>query len=226
MLSVIIPVLNETAHLTRTLHSVQAAAGVEVIVVDGGSQDDTVSLARSLGAQVVVSAPGRAAQMNAGAAIAQGAILLFLHGDTCLPVDYDRWILATLKLPGVLVGAFELGIEGQERGLRWVEWGVKWRSRICQLPYGDQGLFLRAETFQQVGGFPQVPIMEDFVFVQAMKGRGRVAIAPVSVQTSSRRWKKLGILRTTMTNQVILLGYGLGVSPSRLAQWYRRLKGR
>jgi rSAM/selenodomain-associated transferase 2 len=225
-ISVIIPVLNEAAHLAQTLASVQkpATVEVEVIVVDGGSQDETVDLARSHAVQVLASPPGRALQMNAGAAIAQGTILLFLHGDTMLPAGYDRWVQRTLAQPGVIAGAFHLAINDSAPGLRWVERGVRWRSRWCHLPYGDQALFLTAQTFEQLGGFPNLPIMEDFVLVQTLKRRGKIAIAPLPVLTSSRRWQKLGILRTTLINQVMILGYFCGISTTTLAQWYRQLK--
>jgi rSAM/selenodomain-associated transferase 2 len=233
MLSVIVPVLNEAANLVETLQAIQAVlpveAPIEIIVVDGGSQDATVELARSelarsRSVQVISSPPGRAKQMNAGAAIAQGEVLLFVHGDTRLPKGYNCWVEALLAQPGVIAGAFELAIDGSEPGLRWVEWGVNWRSRLCQLPYGDQALFLTAQTFHELGGFPELPIMEDFVFIQKLKGMGKVAIAPTPVVTSSRRWQKLGILQTTAINQIILLSYFLGVAPAQLAQWYRRLK--
>jgi rSAM/selenodomain-associated transferase 2 len=224
MISVIIPVLNESAHLASTLQSVQTTAQVEVIVVDGGSSDGTVELARSHGVCVLSSPPGRAAQMNLGATIAQGEVLLFLHGDTRLPARYDRHIQTVLAQPGVIAGAFDLAIEGSAFGLRWVEWGVWWRSRLCQLPYGDQALFLTAETFHNLGGFSELPIMEDFKFVQALKQHGTIAIAAAAVLTSSRRWRNLGVFRTTAINQVIVLGYFVGISSTTLAQWYRQLK--
>lgn len=222
-ISVIIPVFNEAANLPATLTTVQAAP-VEIIVVDGGSQDNTREVAAQLGAIVLDSAPGRAAQMNAGATIAQGNVLLFLHADTMLPLDYTAHIERVLAKPGIVAGAFELNIAGTQSGLRWVEWGVKWRSRLLQMPYGDQGIFLAAATFHQLGGFPELPIMEDFVFVRRLKALGRVAIAPAAVLTSGRRWQKLGVVKTTLTNQLLILSYFLGVAPTRLAQWYRRLR--
>ncbi|NJP10507.1 MAG: glycosyltransferase family 2 protein [Leptolyngbyaceae cyanobacterium RU_5_1] len=223
-LSVIIPVFNEAANLPITIAIAQTAADIEVIVVDGGSQDNTVAIAQSLGVPVIHSHPGRADQMNAGAAIAQGDTLLFLHGDTQLPKEYDQLIHETLLQPGVIAGAFELAIAGSQWGLRLVEWGVKWRSRVLQLPYGDQAIFLEADVFHQLGGFSEMPIMEDFELVQRLRKRGRIAIAPAPVTTSARRWQTLGILKTTLINQWILMAYFLGVSPATLAQWYRILK--
>ncbi|MEO1147370.1 MAG: TIGR04283 family arsenosugar biosynthesis glycosyltransferase [Cyanobacteria bacterium J06638_22] len=220
-ISIIIPVLNEAGNIRPLLESLQQTPEAEVIVVDGGSQDGTAAIAQSLGARVITTTSPRARQMNAGAAAATGGILLFLHADTRLPQDFPVALRCTLDAPNVVAGAFDLSIQGERWGLRWVEWGVKWRSRVCQLPYGDQALFLRAETFHALGGFSELPLLEDMDMVRRLKRRGQVAIAPVHVYTSGRRWDKLGILRTTLLNQMILLAYHLGVSPNRLADWYR-----
>lgn len=221
--SVIIPALNEANRIQAVLQQVQFnARDLEIIVVDGGSQDDTVTLAQQAGATVLASPLGRAQQMNAGARIASGAVLLFLHADTRLPDGWMEDVQRTLSQPKVIAGAFELHIDGGEPGLRWVEWGVKWRSRLLQLPYGDQALFLKTETFQQLGGFPNLPIMEDFVFVRRLQTVGKLAIVPRAVMTSARRWHKLGILKTTLINQLVIAAYFLGVSPDRIARWYRK----
>lgn len=221
-LSVIIPTLNEAHHIQATLATVPRSPTVEVIVVDGGSQDGTVAIAQRLGATVLTHPPGRAAQMNAGAALARGCTLLFLHADTRLPAGAIAAIEQHLAQPQVVAGAFELAIEGELAGLRLVEWGVRRRSHWLQLPYGDQGLFLKAATFHQVGGFPEQAIMEDFELVHRLKRLGTVAIAPLAVVTSDRRWRRLGIVRTTLLNQVMVMAYRMGISPQRLAQWYRR----
>ena len=228
-ISVIVPVLNEAANLPKVLatiqtHTNQAIVGIEVIVVDGGSQDNTVDIAQQTGAKVLCTHPGRAHQMNAGAEIATGEILVFVHGDTQLPPNYATLVQTALTQPKVVAGAFDLAIQGNHWGLRWVEWGVKWRSRFCQLPYGDQALFVPATRFHQLGGFPELPIMEDFVFVQRLRRLGKIAIAPACVITSGRRWQKLGIFKTTVLNQIIVLGYFAGIAPQRLAKWYRRLR--
>lgn len=226
-LSIVIPVVNESAHLAQTLavanRAANTAADVEVIVVDGGSGDDTVQIAKAFGAVVIQSELGRAVQMNAGAAIATAPNLLFLHADTCLPIGYDWLIYETLEQSGVVAGAFDLAIAGSQAGLRLVEWGVKWRSRWLHTPYGDQGFFLKAEVFHSLNGFPNMPIMEDFVLVQRLNKLGKVAIAPATVSTSDRRWRKLGIFKTTVVNQFMLLGYFVGISPATLAQWYRSI---
>lgn len=220
LLSVIIPVLNEANLIQGILQSLQVAL-VEVIVVDGGSHDQTVQLAKAMGVKVIETVAGRARQMNAGAKLATGEILLFLHGDTYLPQRFLPLVQRTLAQPGTVAGAFELSIAGQKLGLRWIEWTVKWRSRLLQLPYGDQALFLKAETFHQLGGFAEVPIMEDFEFVRHLQAHGKIAIAPASVVTSGRRWQKLGILRTTVLNQIAVLAYFLGVPLDRISKWYR-----
>lgn len=220
-IAVIIPVLNEAERIKATLMPIQRTPTIDAIVVDGGSHDGTVEMAESLGARVVTTRPGRAQQMNWGAANAHADILLFLHADTQLPIDFAQFVYATLMQPGVVAGAFELKIDGDGRGLRLVEWGVKWRSWLLQLPYGDQAIFLKADVFHKLGGFPELSIMEDFEFMQRLKPLGTIAIAPASVLTSGRRWQKLGVLKTTLINQVIILAYQFGVPPVRLAQWYR-----
>jgi rSAM/selenodomain-associated transferase 2 len=224
-ISIIIPTLNEAPNLASTLRSIRNASNVEVIVVDGGSSDETVKVARSWSTRVLSFAPGRARQMNAGAARATGEILLFLHGDTRLPRGYDNYIRKILARPHTVTGAFQLRIDGKLPGLRIAERMVNVRSRRLQFPYGDQAIFLRADLFREMGGFPDMPIMEDFELIRRLRRRGRIAIAPVPVLTSARRWENLGILRTTLINYAIPLAYYLGVSPSQLARWYRRKRG-
>jgi rSAM/selenodomain-associated transferase 2 len=155
--------------------------------------------------------------------VAQGEILLFLHADTQLPPNFEPLVRQTLAQPGVVAGAFDLSIDGPGWGLRWVEWGVKWRSRWLHLPYGDQALFLTADRFHRMGEFAKLPIMEDFDLVQRLNRQGRLAMVPVPVLTSSRRWQRLGVWRTTLANQVMVVGYCLGLDVQHLAHWYRRL---
>jgi rSAM/selenodomain-associated transferase 2 len=217
-ISIIIPVLNEAKAIALTINQAQNATAVEIIVVDGGSTDGTRQAANHV--QVITTPPGRAVQMNAGAAVAGGDILLFLHADTLLPVGFDTWVRQTLAQPRIMAGAFELKIDGQSPGLRLVEKMVNWRSRYCQMPYGDQAIFLKTTTFQELGGFPQQPIMEDFELIRRLQRQGKIAIAPFPVITSARRWQKLGILQTTLINQIVIVAYFCGVSPNRLAFWY------
>ena len=225
-ISIIIPVTNEAQTIQSALQALQqvSQSAAEIIVVDGSSSDNTADLARETGVTVVTTPRGRAKQMNIGAQIATGEILLFLHSDTHLPAGFTDRVKEILTQPGVIAGAFELQIQGKGLGLRLVEWGVKWRSRLLQLPYGDQAIFLRASTFHQIKGFTDTPIMEDFDIVCRLQKRGQIAIISDKVLTSGRRWQKLGVIKTTLINQAIILGYSLGITPDRLVQWYRGSK--
>lgn len=224
-ISVIIPAVNEAKDLRQILKAAQSGQPHEIIVVDGSSADETVNVARSMDA-IVLSAPRcRALQMNRGAAVATGEILLFLHADTLLPFDYAAQIPAMLGKPGVAGGAFAFALANDFAGRRIVEWTTNWRARQWQFPYGDQALFVRRETFVQLGGFPEMPLMEDYEFVRRLRRLGRIAIAPSAAITSGRRWQRLGWVRTTLFNRAIILAYHLGVSPARLAGWYRGRRG-
>ena len=222
IISIIIPVLNEAAIIQTALRRLQRDSALEIIVVDGGSEDQTLTLAQQTGVRVVsIAGRGRAAQMNAGANIAQGIILLFLHIDTQLPPNFVDLVTKTLEQPKVIAGAFELAIDGAEQSLRWIERLVKMRSLLLALPYGDQAIFLTKQVFMEIGGFSDLPIMEDFELIQKLKRRGKIAIAPAKVTTSGRRWQKLGVGKTTLINQLMIMGYYLGISPAKLSNFYR-----
>ena len=221
IISIIIPVLNEAAIIPSTLQRLQNNRDLEIIVVDGGSNDNTVNIVREMGLKVIAVSGGRATQMNAGANIAQGNILLFLHVDTQLPPNFSNLIKQTLKQPQVIAGAFELAIEGKKRSLRWIEVLVKMRSHLLSLPYGDQAIFITKQVFKDVGGFADLPIMEDFELIQRLKRQGKIAIAPAAVITSGRRWQKLGVWKTTLINQLVIAGYYLGIPPAKLSKFYR-----
>jgi rSAM/selenodomain-associated transferase 2 len=224
-ISIIIPVLNESANLQWAIESTQPSDNIEVIVVDGGSSDDTCQVAVKLGVKLIVSPAGRSRQMNLGAAAATGDILLFLHGDSRLPLGFDRLIRQVMGGNDVqIAGAFRLGIDAPQRSFRWVERGVNWRSQVCQMPYGDQGIFLQAKVFNEIGGFPDLPIMEDFELIRRLRQRGKISIVPQPVITSARRWLQKGILKTTLINQLMVWGYLGGVNPARLVELYRRKK--
>jgi rSAM/selenodomain-associated transferase 2 len=218
-LSVVIPALNEEAAISLAIASAHRARSVEVIVADGGSNDRTVAVALAHGALVVSSPRGRARQMNAGATAARGAILVFLHADTLLPEGYDAMVTDTLACPGTAAGAFRLGIAGASRSFRLIETLVQWRSTVFQLPFGDQALFTTAETFRAVGGYPEVPIMEDVELVRRLRRRGAIRMARGAVQTSARRWVERGVWRMTLLNQLCLAAHSAGVSPDRIAGW-------
>ncbi len=235
-ISIIIPALNEAATIGSILADLQPLTNIEIILVDGGSIDHTIKIAQEYGVKVLSSPPGRARQMNLGAKVATGEILLFLHADTVLPDGFAGMVRSVLgglgdgecgsvgdKLENLpIAGAFTLQIDDPLPSLRWIEWLVAWRSRWRQMPYGDQAIFLTAETFRQVGGFVDMPIMEDFELIRRLQCRGRIAILPAPVLTSARRWVQRGVWQTTLINQVIVIGYSIGISPARLVTWYRR----
>jgi rSAM/selenodomain-associated transferase 2 len=226
VISVIIPTLNEAAHIDRLLTEVLRGKAVEVLVVDGGSEDATTDKAAARGVRVCRCPAGRARQMNWGAALAQGEVFFFLHADSRLPAGYGDIIRRALAGEGVAAGAFSLGIDADSSGLRFIASCANLRSRSLGLPYGDQGLFLRADRFQACGGFPELPIMEDVVMVRRLRKTGRIVTVPERIRTSSRRWERLGVLRTTLINQAIVAGFALGIPAARLAAWYRRFPPR
>ncbi|MCH7885528.1 MAG: TIGR04283 family arsenosugar biosynthesis glycosyltransferase [Planctomycetes bacterium] len=218
-LSVIIPTFNEERTIGHTLDRVRGGSAWEVIVVDGRSTDRTREIARAYGATVVESPPGRGRQLAVGASIATGDTLLFLHADTSLPSGFDDYVFGALDQPGVCAGAFRLLIDGEGRSFRLIEKMVNFRSRARQMPYGDQAIFVRARVLHEAGGFPDLPIMEDYVLIRRLQRIGRVVIAPATVVTSARRWIDHGVWRTTLRNQVCIAAYRLGVSPARIARW-------
>ncbi len=225
LVSVVVPTLDEEKHIGPLLEDLQKARRVEVIVVDGGSRDRTVCRAQEMGAHVIESPPGRARQMNRGAAAARGRLIFFVHADSRLPSGFGDLLRQALNLPGVAAAAFGLRIEAPGSGLRFVEFWANLRSRVLQMPYGDQGLGIAAGLFESIGGFPDLPIMEDFVLVRRLHARGRIVILPAAVRTSPRRWLTVGVGRTTLINQAIVCAYLAGVPPQKLARFYRHSRG-
>lgn len=224
-LSIIVPALNEAARLSATLSRIPKTPEMEVILVDGGSTDATRESAVSAGVRVMDSPRGRGQQMNAGAREAKGEFLLFLHADTLLPDGFADYIPAILSRPGVSAGAFQLKFHPPLAGLRFIERMANWRAGTLQWPYGDQAIFLRADRFRALGGFADIPILEDLDLIRRLGRQGRIAIAPVPVTASSRRWQQYGVWRTSLINQFILAGYLAGISPSRLARFYQKKGG-
>ena len=226
-ISVIIPTLEEQARIQEILDQTRYE-GVERIVVDAGSSDGTAAAAREAGAEAVLSvgstfgeSQGRARQLGAGAAAASQPILLFLHADTRLPQDWPDAVRTALADPEVSGGAFSLRFLEQTAGLRWVGCGANLRAKYFGLAYGDQGLFLRREALDAIGGVPDVPLFEDIDLVRALRAQGRFVVLPESVETSGRRYERNGVLRTVLQHQLALAAYFLGVDRDRVAAWYR-----
>lgn len=221
-ISVIIPVLNELEFLPHAIQSAQTFTHCEIIVVDGGSTDGSVTAAQDLGVKILQSPPGRGAQMNCGAMAATGKILLFLHADTLLPKGFDEIIFEAMADPQNILGAFRFKVNAPDFGFRILETAVDFRSRRLHLPYGDQAFFLRRDDFFRLGMFPEVPILEDYLFVKKAQRHGRIFISSQPALTSSRRWEKTGLLKTTWVNLNILIRYHCGLSLDALAEYHRR----
>jgi rSAM/selenodomain-associated transferase 2 len=219
-ISVIIPTFNEAGTIEDALRSLPQDSRLECIVVDGGSTDDTVVRAKPIADRLLIAQAGRARQMNAGAGAANGEVLLFLHADTRLPVGAPEDVIRAMEKPDVVGGAFRLAIDSRRWILRWISAAANLRSRLSRVPYGDQGIFVRKSVFERLGGFPDLPIMEDLEFSRRLKRAGRTVLLPAVVRTAPRRWEREGVLRVTLRNRLFVLLYFLGVSPARLARRY------
>lgn len=215
--SVIIPALNEEATIAAAIDSAFAAGAYEVIVADGGSDDDTVAIARRR-ARVVKGERMRARQMNRAAEIATGDALIFLHADTTLPAGACNVVSVVLEL-GIIFGGFRIAFH--EPGLDGVATAINIRTRFTRAPWGDQAQFTLRDTFLKLGGYEEIPIMEDYELARRMKREGRTTILPFTVRTSGRRFLEKGLVRTAVLNWTIIVAWHLGVSPERLTQWYR-----
>jgi rSAM/selenodomain-associated transferase 2 len=220
-ISMIIPVLNESENIVNTLERLQPLRqfGYEVIIVDGGSTDDTVALATPLADTVLLSPPGRARQMNEGAANATGDILWFLHGDTLVGAESHARLIDAIK-DGACWGCFNVRLSGDLRSLRIIETMMNVRSCLTAVATGDQGIFVRAACFNKLGGYPDIPLMEDIALSKLLRQKGRPACIDEAIITSSRRWEKKGVLRTVLLMWWLRLLYWLGVSPRRLHTMY------
>jgi len=220
--SIIIPVLNEAAHIKVSLNSLQRyrRQGHELIVVDGGSQDRTVELATGRCDKLITSQAGRARQMNAGEKQASGDVLLFLHADTQLPDQAIQLVINALKQTNRSWGRFDVQFSGRHRLLRLVAHMMNLRSRLSGIATGDQGMFITRDTFSKLGGFPDIPLMEDITMSRRLLAESRPVCLPLKVITSSRRWEQQGIIRTILLMWYLRLAYFCGKPPESLARIY------
>jgi len=222
-ISVIVPALDESTTIGTTLESLAPLrwAGGEIVVVDGGSRDYTVARAEPLADRVLRSAPGRATQMNAGAAAACGDILWFLHADTRVDTraltDLDR----AAADPGFAWGRFGVRLSGRRPLFRLIGAMINIRSCLTGIATGDQGLCLRRTLFESVGGFPEIPLMEDVALSRVLRARARPRCLPVRLTTSSRRWERNGTWRTIWQMWALRWAYWRGADPAELARRYR-----
>jgi rSAM/selenodomain-associated transferase 2 len=221
VISVVVPTLDEASSLARTLVTARRRGVRDIVVADGDSRDATREVAAPLADTVVVTARGRAAQMNAGAAAARGDVLLFLHADTRLPDDFADAIAAALAAPDVVAGFFAVVLDAPGWRYRLTERLISGRSRLTGVATGDQANFVRRDVFEALGGFASLPLMEDIELIRRLKHRGRVAALPQAVLTSARRWQRRGFWRTVLLMWTLRLAYYAGISPSTLARWYR-----
>ncbi len=222
MISVVIPALNEEGHIGGCIRNVLAeGADREIIVADGGSSDGTVGRAGEFrGVRIVKAAGGRGRQMNLAAMAAKGNVLLFLHADTRLEEGWSRDVHEALSDDAVAGGAFAFRIDAVGLNFRLIEIWVRLRCLALRLPYGDQGIFVRRDVFDELGGYRDIPLMEDVDLVQRIKRVGRLTVLHRRAVTSARRWERRGWIRVSLMNQVIMTLYRLGVDPGRLAGLY------
>jgi rSAM/selenodomain-associated transferase 2 len=223
-ISIVIPVLNEQILINEAIECIRGlplGKALEIIVVDGGNQAETVSAIRDEDVERLSSKRGRGAQMNRGAAVAHGEVLLFMHADTRLPSDGLRSIASSMDDARFSAGAFDLEIAGKGMAYRIIEKVASFRSRLTGIPYGDQAIFVRRDYFLGLGGYKELPIMEDVDLMRRIKrDGGKVCFVSGKARTSARRWEKEGVIRCTFRNWTIMLLYLLGVTPQRLVRWY------
>ena len=223
MISVIIPALNEAKILDQSLSRLSPQLkDHELIIVDGGSTDETPLIAKRYG-QVISAERGRARQLNAGAAAARGDTLLFLHADVWLDSGAIEGVETAIS-SGYVGGAFRQHIEGDHPLYRLIERAANFRAKRLNIFYGDGGIFARRTYFDQIGGFPDIPIMEEVRFSRKLCQHGEVTLVEPGIHISARRWQKNGILRTTLTNWLITLLYLLRVPPNQLSKLYRHIR--
>ena len=221
-LAIVIPALDEAANLARLLPDLaRDCAGAEIVVVDGGSRDETAAVvARAPGPRLLATARGRALQMNHGARATGGDTLLFLHADTRLPAGAAEAIAQALAEPGVVGGRFDVRFDNARALFRVIAWFMNARSRASGICTGDQAIFVRRADFEAIGGYPEIPLMEDIELSRALKRRGRMRALRLRVTTSARKWEREGPLRTIGLMWALRFLHFCGVAPARLHRWY------
>lgn len=219
-ISIIIPVLNEERTIAATIAVLEKLAPHEIIVVDGGSTDRTTQICRQFDVKTMAFSRGRAQQMNYGARHASGEVLLFLHADTRLPDSALRDIAMALRGPDCLGGRFDVELEGEHWMLKVISAMINTRSRLSKIGTGDQAIFVRRSVFEEIGGYPEIPLMEDIDFCRRLKSMGELACLTSRVVTSGRRWEVEGVWRTILKMWTLKLLFLAGVSPNRLKQYY------
>lgn len=231
--SVVIPALNEEASLAGTIRSARTAGADEVIVVDGGSADGTRGIAAGIADLLIVTGPGRAAQMNAGARASSGEALLFLHADTLLPPGSIGAVRDAMRDGNILGGAFSVRLEVSPAAnayrkavLRLTGRMIGVRSRWCRGYTGDQAIFARRDVHDAIGGFPELPLMEDVEYSRRLTRKGKTTLLPVRITTSGRRWEANGPFRTIFLMWGLRIGYFLGLAPETCASIYGWSRGR
>jgi rSAM/selenodomain-associated transferase 2 len=226
-ISIIVPALNEADGITAVLVALAPlrARGHEVIVVDGGSSDGTAALARAVADRVVPAPRGRASQMNAGAALARGEVLLFLHADTRLPENADASVLEGLAASGKAWGRFDVRIEGASLCLPVIAFFMNLRSRATGIATGDQAIFVRREAFERAGRFPPLELMEDIALSRSLRRASRPLCLADKAVTSGRRWERRGVLRTVLLMSWLRLAFFFGAAPAKLARIYDGERG-
>jgi rSAM/selenodomain-associated transferase 2 len=224
-ISIIIPVFHEEDYINTTIMNVkkiQSNTPFEIIVVDGGKDKNTIRMIKDKDVVLLHSKQGRGTQLNHGSQHAKGSILLFLHADTILPSNAFDIIIKTVANTSHVGGAFSLSIDSDKRRYKIISGLISYRSKITRVPYGDQAIFIKKEYFDQIGGFRNIPLMEDVELMRRIKkNRGKIQIMKLSVKTSPRRWMKEGIVYCTLRNLMIrFLFYG-GVPASKLVKYYK-----
>jgi len=219
-ISVIIPTLNEAIALEKTITEISPHSPHEIIIADGGSDDNTINIAEKFGLRIVTSPPGRALQMNSAARSATGDILFFLHADSRVDEKSYQKMASVMEKENKVGGAFSLAIESEKPSLKIISFLGTLRAKYLNLVFGDQAIFARTSVFHEIGGFSLLPICEDLDFYRRLMEKGSTVILEEKTFTSARRWYTEGILFTSLRNSVITALFILGFSPKILSKWY------